>query len=125
MKVRVKSTGEIITVMAVLDGFCDIANHRVYPGTDIEIIDFCAPEAIITGWVAVDDFGNAYIYHTKPTQRYWRYCDTGDYIDGLDCVTKYPNGKRCFVIDKDFFPNLTANDSPIEVEIIIKRKKKK
>ncbi len=81
------------------------------------------PEATISGWVAVDDLDNAYIYHSKPTQRRREFCDTGDYITDWDCDTKYPNGKRCYVIDKDLFPNLTSDSDPIEVEIVIKPKK--
>lgn len=81
------------------------------------------PEATISGWVAVDDFDNAYIYHTKPTQRCREFCDTGDYITDWDCDTKYPNGKRFYVIDKNLFPNLTPDSDPLEVEITIKTKK--
>ena len=78
-------------------------------------------ETTIRGWVAVDDFDNAYIYHSKPTQRCEEFCDTGDYITHWDCDTKYPNGKRCYVIDKDFFPDLTPESEPQLVEITIKK----
>lgn len=81
-------------------------------------------EATISGWVAVDDFDNAYIYHSKPTQGSREFCDTGDYITDWVCDTKYPNGKKCYVIDKDLFPNLTPDSDPIEVEITIKPKNK-
>ncbi len=81
------------------------------------------PEATISGWVAVDDFDNAYIYHSKPTQRCKEFCDTGDYVTYWMCESKYPNGKECYLIDKDFFSNLTPESEPIPVEIIIKPKK--
>lgn len=81
------------------------------------------PEATISGWVAVDDFDNACIYHSKPTQRCREFCDTGDYITDWVCDTEYPNGKRYYVIDKALFPNLTPDSDPTEVEITIKQKK--
>lgn len=95
-----------------------------YEATDLDFnLDPPQPEATISGWVAVDDFDNAYIYHSKPTQRCREFCDTGDFIIDWSCDTKYPNGKRCYVIDKDLFPELTPDSDPIEVEITIKPKK--
>ena len=175
MKARIKSTGEIIDVMAVISGNMDFTNVRCYPEDDIEIINSQHPEATrseeqrellnkladeyaadnsirvgdrchdaaieecvynayiagakvnpsprpaapIEGWVAVDDFNNAYIYPSKPTQRCKEFCDTGDYVTDWSCNTKYPNGKRCYVIDKDLFPDLTPESKPLKVKILI------
>ena len=97
----------------------------IYKDTDLDFkLDPPQLEATISGWVAVDDFDNAFIYHSKPTQRSREFCDTGDYITDWVCDTKYPNGRRCYVIDKGLFPNLTADSDPIEVEITIKPKNK-
>lgn len=45
MKARIKSTGEIIDVMAVISGNMDFTNVRCYPEDDIEIINSQHPEA--------------------------------------------------------------------------------
>ena len=127
-KHRIGLIGEILDI-----DWRDEACFVLYPKgqawvkrTDLEVIESINsphPEATICGWVAVDDFDNAYIYHSKPTQRCREFCDTGNFITDLGCDTKYPNGKRCYVIDKDFFPDLTSESEPIPVEIIIKPKK--
>lgn len=139
MKAKVKSyiNGKPITVIEVyptkINGqptipfaryFKSVGDGAIYKDSELDFnIDSPHPEATISGWVAVDDFDNTYIYHSKPTQRCREFCDTGDYITYWDCDTKYPNGKRCYVIDKDLFPDLTPDSDPIEVEIVIKPKK--
>ena len=98
----------------------DDGTGEVYYESDL---DFNLPSekesAVIEGWVAVDDFDNAYIYHSKPAPRTEEFCDTGDCVTHWDCDTKYPNGKRCYVIDKDFFPDLTPESEPQKVRIQI------
>ena len=68
-----------------------------------------AEETVISGWVARDADGNMFMYCTKPERdenlQMWmgRYANCG--------------------IRNDLFPDLTWDDDPQEVEIIIKRKK--
>ncbi len=100
--------------------FCD-EEGTIYKDELLEFVtdDQLQTTATIEGWVAVDDFDNAYIYHSKPTQRCKEFCDTGDYVTDWVCNTKYPNGKRCYVIDKDLFPDLTPESEPLKVRIQI------
>ncbi len=69
-----------------------------------------AEETVIHGWVARDKSGDLYMYHTKPLRNVvadrWR----GESSD----IDLYNNL---------LFPDLTWDSDPIEVELIIKRKK--
>lgn len=68
-------------------------------------------EIVIQGWVARDDSGDLLVHHAKPkrvkTARMW--------------VAK----GYSMSISNDLFPDLTWDSDPLEVEIIIKRKKNK
>lgn len=66
-------------------------------------------DTVIQGWVARDESGDLYMYICKPK----KISNLG-YWDG-DVVDVAPSN--------NLFPDLTWSDNPIEVEIIIKRKK--
>lgn len=69
-----------------------------------------AEEAVISGWVARDESGDLYMYTCKPE----KISNLG-YWDGY--VTD-------LAPSNNLFPDLTWESDPIEVEIIIKRKKR-
>lgn len=65
-------------------------------------------DTVIRGWVARDEDGNLFMYSTKPERI------------GTMWMGEFAN----FDLRNNLFPDLTWDDEPIEVEIIIKRKKK-
>ena len=76
-------------------------------------------ETVIQGWVCRNKKDNALNLHLKePYGTYSNYSivDKTDLWES-DCASFLP-------LDNSLFPNLTWDDEPIEVEIIIKRKKK-
>lgn len=66
-----------------------------------------AEDTVIKGWVARDADGDMFLYQNEP-----------DRIE----ITWF--GYMMHSLPKDSFPDLTWDDDPIEVELIIKRKKK-
>lgn len=74
-----------------------------------------AEDTVISGWVCRDKFRNEpftsdlFIVLEKPTrvEEWGKWCDCGDYIE----------------LDSTLFPDITWDSDPLEVEIIIKRKK--
>ena len=76
-------------------------------------------ETAIQGWVCRDKRGNALHLHFKEPYR----AQSG--YDECDDPDWWENDYVSFLqLDKSLFPDLTWDDEPIEVEIIIKRKKK-
>lgn len=66
-------------------------------------------DTVISGWVARDKNGDLFMYSTKPE---W------------DRLTGMWYGERALITpSNDLFPDLTWESDPIEVELIIKRKK--
>lgn len=77
-----------------------------------------AEDTVIQGWVCRDKKDNVlYLHAEKPYRAQGGYdeCDDLDWWEN-DCGSYLPLGKSVF-------PNLTWESDPIEVEIIIKRKK--
>lgn len=76
-------------------------------------------ETVIQGWVCRDKKDNALNLHAEEPYRTYSHYNTDDKPDWWesDCASFLP-------LDNSLFPNLTWDDEPIEVEIIIKRKKK-
>lgn len=69
-----------------------------------------AEETVISGWVARDaDTQLVYLYSSMPTR-------------GINMWNGH--GSLLMPLDVNKFPDLTWDDDPIEVELIIKRKKK-
>lgn len=66
-------------------------------------------DVVIQGWIARDEDENLFVYHTKPE----RDETTQMWMGG--CVN--------FDLRNHLFPDLTWESEPLEVEIIIKRKK--
>lgn len=66
-------------------------------------------DTVISGWVARDDSGSLNVFDEEPT----RDEKLGMWSDGLDH----------FGLPYSSFPDLTWDSDPIEVELIIKRKK--
>lgn len=68
-----------------------------------------AEETVISGWVARDSDGNLFMYSIKPERHEVLQVWIGRHTDCSMC--------------NNLFPDLTWDDDPIEVELIIKRKK--
>lgn len=78
-----------------------------------------AEDTVIQGWVAIDEaYGQGFLHAEKPIQKAQPIADTGDYDTVWDS-----NGKT-YLIDAGLFPDMDSDSDPLEVEIIIKRKKK-
>lgn len=76
-------------------------------------------DTVIQGWVAIDEaYGQCFLHTEKPIQKAQPIADTGDYDTVWDS-----NGKT-YLIDVGLFPDMDSDSDPIEVELIIKRKKK-
>ena len=75
-------------------------------------------ETVIQGWVCRDKKYNALNLHAEKPYRAQSGYDVSNEPDWWesDCASFLP-------LDKNLFPDLTWDDDPIEVEIIIKRKK--
>ena len=69
-----------------------------------------AEDTVISGWAARDEDENLFMYNTKPERDETIHMWMGKCVD-ID-------------LRNHLFPNLTWDDDPQEVEIIIKRKKK-
>ena len=74
---------------------------------------------VIQGWVCRDKRHNALNLHVEEPYRTYSQYNTDDKPDWResDCASFLP-------LDNSLFPDITWDDEPIEVEIIIKRKKK-
>lgn len=90
------------------------ALHELYRGECKDLED-----TVIQGWVCRDKKDNALNLHAEEPYRTYSHYNTDDKPDWWesDCASFLP-------LDNSLFPNLTWDDEPIEVEIIIKRKKK-
>lgn len=78
-----------------------------------------AEDTVISGWVAIDELFNECFLHTeKPIQKEQPIADTGDYN------TLWNSKGKIYLLDTDLFPYMDSDSDPIEVELIIKRKKK-
>lgn len=78
-----------------------------------------AEDTVIQGWVCRDKKDDALNLHAEEpyrTQSGYQIGDKPDWWES-DCASFLP-------LDKNLFPDLTWDDDPIEVEIVIKRKKK-
>lgn len=78
-----------------------------------------AEEAVIQGWVAIDEaYGQCFLHTEKPIQKAQPIADTGDYD------TVWDSDGKTYLIDAGLFPDMDSDSDPEEVEIILKRKKK-
>lgn len=112
MKARRKSDGKIIEVVERPTWNKEVVyvcNGMFYRASELDF-NLDAEDTVICGWVARDNNGKLYIYSDKPER----------YNKGLRWVMGY----AFLPLSSDLFPDLTWEDDPIEVEIIIKRKKK-
>lgn len=114
MKARRKSDGEIIEVRE-WSGSSDVVYpepdmNRFYQASDLDFnVD---ADAVTQGWVARDSNSDLFIYNDKP-KRDTRWDNIGIWY-----------GKYITELASNLFPDLTWDDEPQQVEIIIKRKKK-
>lgn len=75
-------------------------------------------DTVIQGWVAIDEaYGQCFLHTEKPIQKAQPIADTGDYD------TVWDSDGKTYLIDVGLFPDMDSDSDPIEVEIIIKRKK--
>lgn len=70
-------------------------------------------DTVIQGWMARDADGDLNFYYDKPRRE-----------KAVWDEPQYWIGETQIDLDPDLFPDLTWDDDPIEVEIVIKRKKK-
>lgn len=76
-------------------------------------------DTVIQGWVAVDEaYNECYLHTNKPTHENRPIADTGDY------ESYWRSKGQTYLLDADLFPDMDSDSDPIEVEIILKRKKK-
>lgn len=117
MKARRKSDGEIIEVRE-WRGASDVIYSspdmsRFYQASDLDF-NVDAEDTEISGWVARDNSGpndlGLRVYSVKPKRS-----------EGLKRWNGH--GEKSTLIDCRLFPDLTWESDPIEVELIIKRKK--
>lgn len=102
--------------------FIDEGKHRLFSRYEI----FCAAfnrayalgkqekdaDTVIQGWVARDSDGDLFIYKTEPKRE-----------SGIGGEPDFWVAQSFTEIDSALFPDLTWESDPIEVELIIKRKK--
>ena len=75
-------------------------------------------DTVIQGWVAIDEaYNECYLHTNKPTYEDRPIADTGDY------ESHWRSEGQTYLLDADLFPDMDSDSDPIEVEIIIKRKK--
>lgn len=120
MKARRKSDGQIIEVKE-WRGASDVIysspdmNH-FYQASDLDF-NVDAEDTVIQGWVARDQDGYISIFTSKPERD---TCDKGDMPYGF----WDDNTDQHIELPITSFPDLTWESDPLQVEIIIKRKKK-
>lgn len=75
-------------------------------------------DIVIQEWAAIDEaYDQCFLHTEKPIQKAQSIADTGDYDTVWDS-----NGKT-YLIDTGLFPDMNSDSCPIEVELIIRRKK--
>lgn len=76
-------------------------------------------DTVISGWVAIDEnILGSYLHTSKPICKNVPIADTGDYY------AEWLSEGQVYLLDERLFPDMDSDSDPIEVEIIIKRKKK-
>ena len=76
-------------------------------------MDFCNKSTKrIKAWIAEDDDKEIYLYQLKPTKNRF-----GDYGDGHDNKTTRIAGGTLLM---DLFSDIKCNETPVEIEMIIK-----
>lgn len=117
MKARRKSDGKIIEVKE-WRGASDVIYsspdmNQFYQASELDF-NIDAEDTVIQGWVCRDQDGNLALFvGSKPYKQ-----------EGMD-YWSVPHGRSLEYLNLNpaLFPDLTWSDDPIEVEIIIKRKK--
>lgn len=122
MKARRKSDGEIIGVKE-WRGASDVIYsspdmNQFYQASELDF-NVDAEDTVIQGWVCRDKKDNALNLHAEEPYRTQSGYQKGDEPDWWesDCASFLP-------LDNNLFPDLTWESEPLEVELIIKRKKK-
>ena len=122
MKAIRKSDGKVIEVREWFSGsdglYSDPDMNRFYQASDLDFNVEKSEEVTIDGWVARDEedvMGESelYLYPVKPFRK--------EHWFALPEDTEHNAAMR---LDVGLFPNLTFENSPMEVEITIKPKKK-
>lgn len=90
-----------------------VSRHDVFCAAFDRAYTLCKQEkdadTVISGWVAVDDDGDLFLYRTKPAR---------DEVSGM-----WMSGECPLDVGINLFHDLTWESDPQEVEITIKRKK--
>lgn len=119
MKARRKSDGQIIEVEPAVYNMKNgepyhkcLSDGHHYPASELDF-NLNAEDTVIKGWVCRDNGERwhereLHLFTNKPERRKLM----GDWI-----------GRPSMTLGSNLFPDLTWNDDPIEVEIILKRKK--
>lgn len=89
-----------------VEGLIECAFEDGYTAAEQSMTD--SEATVIQGWVACDKGGMVRLHYTEPKRT------DGGYWQGAFKSSYLPKGK---------FPSLTWSDEPIELELIIKRKK--
>lgn len=119
MKACRKSDGEIIEVKE-WRGASDVIYsspdmNQFYQASELDF-NIDAEDTVIQGWVARNRYNELYLYTEKP-HRIICGIVFGEHTDA------WSSGDLSFFpLDKELFPDISWDDDPIEVEIIIKIK---
>lgn len=120
MKARRKSDGKIIEVVERPTWNKEVVyvcNGMFYRASELDF-NLDAEDTVISGWVAVDEaYGQCFLHTEKPIQKAQPIADTGDYD------TVWDSKGKTYLLDTGLFPDMDSDSDPIEVELIIKRKK--
>lgn len=125
MLAKRKSDGRVIEVEEWRGSsdviYSELDMNAFYQASDLDFSVNETKEAegeVLSGWVAMDDDGWVEFHKAMPKPHLSEFCDTGDYI------TIWKSNGEAFPLGRMPIPNLTLDNSPMEVEITIKPKKK-
>ncbi|MCM1093769.1 MAG: hypothetical protein NC421_07435 [Lachnospiraceae bacterium] len=121
MKARVKATGKIVEVEKTVCYCATWSDHeRIYNKSDLDFnLDPPHPEATISGWIVRDKQSITSILAHRGSKLY--LCQ--EKPERIDSMGIWDKDSDYYRIPDNFFPNITFESDPLEVEIQIKPKK--
>lgn len=117
MKAIRKSDGKVIEVREWFGTsdvvYSDPDMNRFYQASELDFNVDKSEEVTVNGWVARNKDNSLYIFKAEP----WYNSPRGYWDDRLTSI-------GCFSLSPELFPQITFDNSPMEVTITIKPKKK-
>lgn len=111
MKAIRKSDGKVIEVTPVIFGYSSDNAHYHPSELDFDVEE--TEEVTIDGWVARNKDNSLYLFKAEP----WYNSPRGYWDDHLMSI-------GCFSIPSESFPHITFDNSPIEITLTLKPKKR-